>query len=247
MWRQAQRVKTADQIVQEFVEFALTWFEDRNYTLTVDADMEGWARVMRTAPSIAVVNPTFDPEFSPLSPNNSFWLNVRAGSQTVATSAARLFVTEDYLELKRSVKLWYDPPRSSDARLVITVPSDTPAICGKVGHEGGLWVHPGHRNLGLSVILPHLTRALSLRQWNVDWQTGAAMRGIGESGLPKRAYGMPHVVACFEGFFVVTQRPDRLYLAYMSQKELLAGLDLDTVAGLLANGHRKMSHATARI
>lgn len=245
MWR-AQGAQSATDIVQDFIDFSLDWLADRNYTLSVDVDMAAWAKLMSDAPSIALVNPTFDPRFSPLSPENSFWLDLRAGSRTIATSAARLFVTDDYFDLKRSRKLWYDPPRPGDGELAVTVPPDAPAIAGHVGHEGGLWVHPQHRKRGLSVILPHLNRALCFRQWDVDWQTGLTLRGIGESGMAEWAYGFPHVAPCFEGSSPLTGTQDRLFITYMSRAELIAGLDLQAVAGLLPDRHQQPAYPVAR-
>lgn len=244
MW---QQVPTETTAVQDFINFSLTWLQDHRYTLTVDVNMAAWTRVMAGAPSSALVNPTFDPRFNRLSPDNSFWLDIRAGSTTIATSAARLFLTEDYLALKRSTKLWYDPPRSGDQELDIVVPADMPVIAGRVGHEGGLWVHPKHRMRGLSVILPHLNRALCYRQWQVDWQTGLTTRRIAESGIAELAYGFPHVVQCYEGNFLLTQRPDRLFVVYMNREELLAGLELDTVARLLPDRHRETRHSGIRV
>jgi len=233
--------KTKTDVVQTLVDFSLDWLEDRKYALAVDVDMARWASVMTNAPGMSVVSPTFDPRWSRLSPKDCFWLDIREGSHTIAIMASRLFVTDDYLEIKRSLRLWYDPPRPTDAPLRLTLATDMPKICGKVGHEGGLWVHPEHRKEGLSVILPHLIRALAFRQWNLDWQTGATMRGIGASGLASRAYGMPHVVPCYEGLFPVTGRPDRLYLVYMNREELVAGLDLQRVSALLPNRHAQPS------
>jgi GNAT superfamily N-acetyltransferase len=242
MWQ--QQVPSHADTVSDFVEFAAMWLEDRRYTLNIDADMTAWARAMASAPGMALVNPTFDPRWSPLSPANSFWLDIRAGSRTVAMIAARLFVTDDYLELMRSTRLWYDRP---SARLPIEVPEGTPAIRGSVGHEGGLWVDPEHRKRGFSVILPHLVRAFCHREWHVDWQTGATMRGIGESGIAVWAYGAPHLVPCYEGYFPVTGHADRLFLVYMSEAELVAGLDLGRVARLLPDRHREMGHAAVRV
>lgn len=242
MWQQ-QAPSPADT-VSDFIEFASMWLDDRRYTLNVDADMTAWASAMASAPGMALVNPTFDPRWSPLSPANSFWLDIRAGSRTVAMIAARLFVTDDYLELMRSTRLWWDPP---SARLPIEVPQGTPAIRGNVGHEGGLWVDPQHRKRGFSVILPHLVRAFCHREWQVDWQTGATMRGIGESGIAVWAYGAPHLVPCYEGYFPVTGNSDRLFLVYMSEAELVAGLDLGRVARLLPDRHREMGHAAVRV
>jgi hypothetical protein len=241
----AQKFKT--DVVQSLVDFSLDWLENRNYTLVADVDMARWASAMTKAPGMSVVSPTFDPRWSRLSPDNCFWLDIRAGSHTIAMMASRVFITDDYLDIKRSLRLWYDPPRPGDAPLRLTVATDMPTIRGNVGHEGGLWVHPDHRKLGLSVILPHLTRALAYRQWNLDWQTGATMRGIGASGLATRAYGMPHVVPCYEGHFPVTGQPDRLYIVYMSRDELVAGLDLQRVAALLANGHAQTRHPVALV
>ena len=228
MWQQAQN--DAD-VVQDFIEFSLGWLQDRRYTLAIDVEMAAWTRVMTKAVSAAAVNPTFNPHVNRLSPQNSFWLDVRTGSSTVATMAARLFVTDDYLALKRSMRLWRDEP--PEGELTLTPPPDMPTIAGQVGHEGGLWVHPEHRKRGLSVILPHLIRALCVRQWNIDWQTGVTRRGIGECGIAKWAYGVPHVEPCFEGYFPITQAEDRLFIAYMSRDELMFGLDATTVAARL--------------
>jgi hypothetical protein len=242
-----QQVQPDAETVQDFVDFGLTWLEDRRYTLTVGVDMEGWAKVMTDAQTSARVNPSFNPEFSRLSPDNSFWLDIKAGSHTIAIMAARLFITDDYLELKRSTRLWYDPPLPGQTRLEIAVPAGTPRISGLVGHEGGLWVHPEHRKRGLSVILPHLTRALCLRQWDVDWQTGLTLREIGECGIAKWAYGMPRVVPCFEGFSPLRPVYDRLFMVYMSRGELLAGLNPGAVARLFANRHGETSHPAALV
>jgi hypothetical protein len=245
-----QRVRTdqdVQDVVQDFIDFSLGWLEERRYTLGVSVDMAAWATTMRGAPGMSLVNPTYDPRHSPLSPKNSFWLDVRTGSLTIGMIAGRLFVTDDYLEIKRSLRLWYDPPRPEHGRLALNVPPGLPKICGKVAHEGGLWVHPQHRKRGLSTVLPHLVRALCLREWNIDWMTGATTRRIGDSGIASSIYGMLHVESCFEGWFPVTNRYDRVYIAYMNRNELISGLDLDAVARLLSNGDKQALHPTLRV
>lgn len=236
MWQAANR---ETDIIQDFIDFSLAWLEQRGYNLTIDTDMGAWARVMTEAVTAAAVNPTFNPSFNRLSPENSFWLDVKAGSHTISTCAARHFMTENYLALMRSARLWFDPPRPGDTELALTLPSDMPLIAGSVGHEGGLWVHPQHRKRGLSVIMPHLARALCFRQWSVDWQTGLALRDIGACGIAKWAYGAPHVVPCFEGKTPLKPYPERLHIVYMSRDELLAGLDLGAVSALLADGDQQ--------
>jgi hypothetical protein len=234
-------------VVQDVVDFSLDWLRERRYATTIDVDMARWADAMGNAPSIALVNPTFDPRWNRLSPDNSFWIDIRLGSHTIAMIAQRLFVIDDYLELKRSLRLWYRVPPADRRPLRLTVPADLPVISGNVGHEGGMWIHPDHRKRGLSTILPHLARALAFRQWQLDWQTGLALKGVGASGLVSRAYGMPHVVPCFEGIWPVSGRPDRLYLAYMNRGELLAGLDLQRIAPLLPDRHAQPGHAIALV
>ena len=109
MARYNLRWQKADPI-QTFVEFSLSWLEERHYTLVVDPEMAGWVEVMRSTATARFVNPAFDPAHSRLSPTNSFWIDIRSGSSTIATSAARLLVTDDYMEMKRSLRLWYETP-----------------------------------------------------------------------------------------------------------------------------------------
>ena len=243
-WQKTQRRET--DAVQSFIEFGLSWLHERNYSLSVQVDMARWSEVMRTTARASFINPAFDPCHSRLSPANSFWLEVRVGSSTIATSAARLFVTDDYLDLKRSMRLWYENPPPHHPPLEIDALA-LPPISGRVGHEGGLWVDQQFRKRGLSVILPHLNRALCFREWSVEWQTGITMRGIGESGLAERAYGFPHVVPCFEGYLPVTGKTERLYMTYMTDLELIAGLRCETVARLLPDHHSQPIHAAHRV
>jgi len=239
MWELQPRT----DVVQDFIDFSLEWLGRRNYALEVDVDMTRWTRLVASALGWDAINPTFNPSINALTPGNSFWCDIRAGSSTIATMAARLFVTEDYLALKRSMRLWRDSPPPGELQIVR--PPEMPLISGRVAHEGGLWIHPEHRKRGLSVILPHLTRALCLRQWNIDWQTGVTRRAIGNCGIAVWAYGMKHVEVCFDGYFPITHTWDRLSIAYMSRSEVVAGLDLDAIASLLPDHHAKPVHLIA--
>lgn len=235
------------EIVQSFVDFSLAWLEDRGYALAIDTDMSNWTAVTAATSADAFINPTFDPRYGNLSPANSFWLDICAGSRTIATSAARLFATDDFLALMRSQRLWQDRPPPELGTLAVTAPPGMPLIAGRIGHEGGLWVHPEHRKRGLSVILPHLNRALCQREWDIDWQTGLTRQAIGQSGIATWAYGFPHVEPCFEGYFPPTRSRERLYLVYLDREELIAGLDCDTVARLLPDRHEQARHPRALI
>ncbi|HZB92973.1 MAG TPA: hypothetical protein VE397_16110, partial [Stellaceae bacterium] len=195
----------------------------------------------------AFVNPVFDPRHSRLFPETNFWLDVKAGSQTIATTAERLFVTDDVLDLLRSMRPWLAEPPAEYGQLAVSLPPGSPEIGGIVGHEGGVWVHPQHRKRGLSVILPHLSTALARREWDIDWQTGIVRGTLGDCGMATWAYGFAHVEPCFEGYFPLTRSDDRSYFCYMNREELTAGLNLDVVARLLPDRHQQPRHASALV
>lgn len=226
------------------ISFCLEWLGERGYESTVRSVMLKWAQIIANAPGTALVNPTFDPRWNWLTQDTCFWVDVRDGRRTIGLMAARLLITDDFLGLMRSRSLWYDPPTADATPLTITVTTETPRLRGRVGHEGGLWIHPDHRKVGLSVILPHLTRAIAFQRWMVDWQTGVALSGIGKSGLLRSAYGMANVQACYHGPSPVPlaqdgdhpgeqRRTETLFLAHMSREELLAGLEPNAILARL--------------
>lgn len=208
----------AQQLVRSFINM----LKEDGYFVTISSALEDWVALMNAAPKISVINPTFDPRVSDLSAQNSFWLRVTDQTDTpVACIANRLFVTDDYVEVIRSWRLWYDRGLTAIRPLNIVLPDDLPFIDGRIGHHGGLWVHPDHRKRGLSFVLPRLTRALSLVRFRPDWHCGMVFAALGDSRLPLANYGYPHMVPCIEGYFPVTDRPERVYMTYISQEEML--------------------------
>ncbi|MCH2393135.1 hypothetical protein [Oceanibaculum sp.] len=208
--------------IQAVISLYLDSLEGMGLELTVETDMAGWADVMRSAPKMSAVNPTFDPDKSYLHPGNSFWIRLRHDDETVACIANRLFVTEDYIGLKRSLRLWYDlKPVLIREPMALMLPEDVPHISGRIGHHGGLWVHPDWRGNGLAGTLPRLTRALSMRHFDVDWHCGIALKPIADRGLPLKAYGYPHMDLCLEGFFPVTGKYEQIYMGWITRPEIL--------------------------
>lgn len=51
---------------------------------------------------------------------------------------------------------------------------------------------------------------------------------------------MRHVEPCSTA--ILTRSRERIYLAYMDRKELIAGLDCNTFAGLLPDHHQRPRH-----
>lgn len=222
----ADAVATPRTLVRTYIER----LERDGMFVTVSTDMAAWVRMMKAMPKTRVVNPTFDPEFSQLNAANSFWVRITdMADNPVACIANRLFVTDDYVGLIRSWRLWYDRGLKPVRPLNIVLPSQTPFIAGRIGHHGGLWVHPGHRKRGLSYVLPRLTRALSLANFNVDWHAGMVFGDLGDSGLPKWGYGYTNMDLCIDGYFPVTDREERVYMTYIGREAMLkqARWDLD--------------------
>jgi hypothetical protein len=187
-------------------------------------DLGEWVDTIRSAPKNGVVNPAFDPRHSDLSPSNAFWIRLYEieTERTVACIANRMFETADFLDLWRTQRLWYS--RGPRQVIELAVPSDMPRIAGRVGHHGGLWIHPDWRKHGLSGYLTKLTRCASLRQFEVDWHCGSVFAAIAEKGLPtapQTGYGYPHMVLAIDGWFPVTNRHERLYLPWISRPEML--------------------------
>jgi len=230
--------------VPHAITFCLAWLKARDYEPMVRSDMSAWVAAMQDAPGMTVVNPTFDPRWHGLSEATCFWIDVRRGRQTVATIAARLLCTDDYFELLRSMRLLFDPPRPHLSRWDITLADNTPRLSGRVGHEGGMWIHPEHRRIGMSVILPHLVRAIAFDRWALDWQTGIGIDAVGTSGLLETAYGMSHVQLCYVGPSPVPIKkgsedvpiegpPIRLYSAHLNRNEILHGLAIGAIRARL--------------
>ncbi|MBU0726217.1 MAG: hypothetical protein KJ904_06250 [Alphaproteobacteria bacterium] len=203
-------------------------------SLTVETDMSAWVQVMRNAPKMSAVNPTFDPSQSHLHPGNSFWLRVTDNGETIACISNRLFITEDYISLKRSLRLWYDlKPVLIREPINVVIGDHVPHISGRVGHHGGLWVHPDWRGHGLAGLLPRLTRALSMRHFDVDWHCGIALKPIAARGLPLKAYGYPHMDLCIDGYFPVTDQQEEIYMGWITRPEMLKQMEetaMDSVA-----------------
>jgi GNAT superfamily N-acetyltransferase len=205
--------------VQRFVEGAFERLAAIRVDLTVETDFEAFA-ANRRGVADGLVYPTFDPRHSSLS-SGAFWLRAadRSG-RTVATSAAKVFDAPDFFELVRSERLWFD----KGPRLVGPTPvveCAIPPFGGRVCHQGGTWVHPDRRGLGLAATLTALSRALMLRNHGIDFDTGVVSEASFRSRLAEVAYRYPRVeicVAAYEGF---AGYPEPVYLCHMTRAEAL--------------------------
>jgi hypothetical protein len=175
----------------------------------------------------ACTNPSFDPARSRFGVED-FWLRLtdRRGRE-VGCSAERVFELVDFTDLLRTGRLWYAEGFAAigdaGAELPVSLPSRH--LGGRVGHGGSTWVHPAWRGRRLAACLTGLGRALSFGTLACDFATGV-VRGDGPSpagGVPRTACGYPHVELAIDGFFPPLQRPERIYLCWLSRAEFVAG------------------------
>src|SRR4051794_30493502 len=116
------RLTTAHgQAIQGCFDHILTRLAELGLTITFSTDMIGWVDAITNAPRRGIVNPTFDPAHSDLTPEDAFWVAAtdRATGRLVACIANRVFITDDYRDLLRTQRLWY---ASGPRRLVELTP-----------------------------------------------------------------------------------------------------------------------------
>jgi hypothetical protein len=231
MGGQIQLDGAIEGVIQSCFDETCRTLYELNLEPTYSTEMADWAALVTDAPKRGIVNPSFDPAHSDLSVENAFWIRLddtREG-RTVACIANRLFVTDDFMALWRTQRLWYSHgPRSL---IDLAIPDDMPILSGRVGHHGGLWIHPDWRKHGLSGYMTRLARCASLRRFDVDWHAGLVFAAIAEKGLPitpTTGYGYPRMVLAVDGWVPLTDRPERLYVPWISRSEILAQLADET-------------------
>lgn len=167
-------------------------------------------------------NPEFDPALHDLHADNSLWIKVRdKGNEIIATSAARLVDTHDFIGLTRSYKLWYgDKIRFMDP-LKIVVGHNVTIPCGQLVFDGAMWVRRDHRRRGLSWILARLLKAVTFESWNPDWYFGMAFQAIANTRLPIYGYGYETLEPFATGYHFPGYAPHDLSLATLSRAQYL--------------------------
>lgn len=189
----------------------------------VESDLADWVRHMERAPRITAVSPSFDPRRSHLHPGNSFWISVRDQSGAiVACSCHRLFRTTDVRSLIASHRLFFDKkPILEFAPVHITLPKDTPEIAGRVAYGGGYWVDPDYRGIGLTDLIPRISRFLSFRHFEPDWNIALLKNTEKRRAMARNGFGVAHQAPCIDGYYPPDRKHASYQLAYMSAAEML--------------------------
>ena len=228
---------------RRYLKSSIELIQRSGFKMSLIFEMESWASLMRSVPRATIVNPTFDPSFSDLSPGDAFWISISDTSgSVVACIADRLIQTENFMAEIESGRLWYNSP-SPEQRVELTTEASDLLYPGMVGHAGGLWVHPKARGIGLSWLLPRLCRALSIMNWNVDRHCGMVFGDLYASGMTAQSYGFPESARCINGWFPPTHSEQLVYVVHISREQLLSQLqeDIDIIDGAGDKGMRDIA------
>lgn len=190
-------------------------------SVTVETDFEEFAFLRKRAGEGGCY-PAVDPAHSRLD-KDAFWVRVedREGN-LVGLYAERIYRCEDFMELLRSERLWFDRSLRLVSNGYRPLEESFESFGGVVGHGCGLWIHPSARRHGLSAWLPDFQRALAVRNYDLGWQTCLVFEALAEH--TRKAYGYTDVRLVVDGYFPVTRSDARVYLGRMTRQEVVARL-----------------------
>jgi len=157
------------------------------YILTYRYDSAGWAAFVARAMAEhsedgpKSLSPMYDPAVSNVGPHNFFWLEVLRDDRPAGLVCTRLFEVEDFRELVRSGRVWWDRPPRPPARDPGV--ADHPMlneVRGRLAFDGSYWIAPGHRGGPITRHLLYLLRDLASRNLEAEWRCAMVRRGPAE-------------------------------------------------------------------
>lgn len=135
--------------------------------------------------------PLFDPKQDRVDESNFYWISgTNDAGETVVAQAGRLFQWDDIGVAPLIARLLY-PNQDPHPPIVL---DDVPkhGVAGTICFSGSTWFHPNYRRLGLSRILPRVSRVFALSQWQTDWTISVIKRELIELNIAT-AYGYSDV------------------------------------------------------
>src|SRR6516225_8268371 len=133
----------------------------------------------------------FNPEYSYLSPENSYWISGEdEHGEIVVTQAGRVYYWPEST-LEEEARLMFYAGREQGQRCIVTA-ADAKKISGVVFYGGSVWVRPDFRGRQLSQLLPRLGRAYAVARWPVDWSISMVTPALVDKGVAT-GYGYKHL------------------------------------------------------
>ncbi len=132
----------------------------------------------------------FNPEYSELNPENSYWISGEDESgEIVSTHAGHIhFWPGTSLEQEANAMLY---GRDDAAQKCVVTAPDAKLISGVVVYGGSAWVRPDYRGKRLSQLLPRIGRAYAAARWPLDWGISIVAPILIEKGVAA-GYGYKH-------------------------------------------------------
>jgi hypothetical protein len=110
----------------------------------------------------------FNPGLNDLTAENSYWISgEKADGEIVTTVAARVYYWPRSTLAEEAGRVFY-AEREAGRPCLVTTPAARD-IGGVVLCSGAMWVRPDHRRLGLSHLMPRISRAYAAARWPLDW------------------------------------------------------------------------------
>jgi hypothetical protein len=132
----------------------------------------------------------FNPEYSDLSPENSYWISGEdEHGEIVLTQAGRIYHWPD-TSLEQEARLMFYGGRDQGQRCEVTAPA-AKSITGVVFFGGSGWVRPDFRGKRLMHLVPRLGRAYAVARWPVDWGISFVTPVLVDKGVAA-GYGYKH-------------------------------------------------------
>lgn len=110
----------------------------------------------------------FNPELNDLTPENSYWISGETDAGEIITTVAARVYYWPHSSLAEEARLLFYAGRETGKPCLVTTPAAR-EIGGVVLCSGAMWVRPDHRRLGLSHLMPRVSRAYAAARWPLDW------------------------------------------------------------------------------
>jgi GNAT superfamily N-acetyltransferase len=132
----------------------------------------------------------FNPVYSDLLPENSYWISgENEEGEVVVTQAGRIYFWPG-TTLEQEARLMFYAGREEGQQCAVTA-KDAKIIGGVVFYGGSVWVRPDFRRKQLSRLLPRLGRAYALARWPIEWGISLVTPVLVDKGVAA-GYGYKH-------------------------------------------------------
>lgn len=131
--------------------------------------------------------PIFNPDCAQLDASNAYWISgTNDAGETVVAQAGRIFDWHGTTLADRVGTLFYHGQDNHPPVVVNCPPAH--GVTGTVCFSGSTWFRPDYRRLGLSRILPRISRVFAYSNFETDWTMSLVPRGLVEMNIAS-AYG----------------------------------------------------------